>query len=140
MNKISRILFVIAGIAMPILIGLLHTKVHFDDLVRPEIMALLQVNGEIAGTVQPLWNTWGIVSFMMGLSFIVIGLLCISHVSNRSRPSVWAYGALIIYYLGVIYVGIEFQSAPQHYGGIVGLAFILGSGSLAYLTRRSKYD
>ncbi len=128
-TKIARILFIIVGCIFPIFIGGLHTFVHFAELVAPQIQTFLQgTEFLILGEKQALWNTWGVVSFMMGASFIVIGLLNISllrRIPKTSPLPILSIIAMILYQLGVIYVGYEFEQAFQFYGGIFGIVLIL---------------
>jgi len=125
MNKIARILYLLVGCIFPIFIGGLHTMTHFSQLLTPDIKEYLQKEFVILGQAQSLWNTWGIVSFMMGASFIIIGLLNISiWRKNASLPSL-AISAMIIYQVCVTYVGFEFNQAFQFYGGIFGLLLLL---------------
>jgi hypothetical protein len=131
MRKTSLILFAIAGIVMPIFIGLLHTYVHFTDLVTSEVFDIMQSEVIVMEKEQPAWNSWGMMSFMMGMSFIVIGIINISVLKTaqkyKSRISNIAYMAMIIYLLCVIYVGKTFEADPQFYGGIVDIFMILVS-------------
>lgn len=122
MNKLARILFLLVGCIFPIFIGALHTITHFKDLVTPEIFEYLQKEILILGEAQTIWNAWGTVSFMMGVSFIVIGLINISilKVTSKALP-VLPIVAMIVYLLCVIYVGYTFNGAFQLYGGIVGI-------------------
>lgn len=126
--KTARILFLMVGCIMPMFIGALHTATHFSQLVIPEIKEILQSEIVIFGVSQPIWNTWGIVSFMMGASFIIIGLLNISIFRNLSKmeyPPVFPILAMIIYQLCVTYVGYEYEQGFQLYGGMVGTVFLL---------------
>lgn len=123
MNKIAKILFLITACIFPIFIGLLHTITHFSQLVTPEINQFLQKEFVILGESQSLWNTWGIVSFMMGASFIIIGLLNISTIKKLSKTDflpVLSLIAMILYQGCVTYVGYEFEQSIQFYGGIFG--------------------
>lgn len=123
MSKLSRILFLIVGVVFPILIGLLHLVVHLTQLVSPEIQDYLQKEFMYSGKIQPLWDAWGIASFMMGISFVVIGLLNISilrRLSINDYPPVLSIISMMVYLSGVIYVGIEFEQSMQLYGGIFG--------------------
>ena len=127
MNKTAKTLFLIVACLFPIIIGSLHTLTHFRDLIKPEIKEYLQEEVDILGTMQPLWNTWGIVSFMMGASFIVIGLLNMA--VFRSTPKtgilpILPLLAVIFYQCCIIYVGAEFDQSFQLYGGIFGLVLI----------------
>lgn len=139
MNKTTTILFALAGIIFPIFIGGLHTVVHFQDLVNPDIQHYLQKPIEIMGDSTPIWNAWGMMSVMMGLSFIVIGILNINSlqnsVNNGSFPIVTLIG-MIVYNLAVIYVGHTFDANPQYYGGMLGLTMIL----ICLATKFSFYE
>jgi len=127
MSKTSRILYLIVGSVFPIFIGALHTFVHFQELVTPEVKEVLQHQISITGKIQPMWASWGIMSVMMGMSFIVIGLLNI-HIFNKlskdEYPPTMGILAMIVYLLSVIYVGHEFEAAEQFYGGLFGLTLI----------------
>lgn len=65
---------------------------------------------------------------MMGISFIVIGILNISSwrkLSKTDYPPILSILAMIIYLSAVIYVGIEFKQVMQLYGGIFGMILII---------------
>ncbi len=138
MNKLAKTFFIIAGCITPIFIGGLHLFVHFKDLIQPKIQNYLQKEMSIFGTEQALWYTWGIVSFMMGASFIIIGLLNIATIKklhSTDHLPILSIISMMIYQLCVIYVGFEFEQNFQFYGGFLGL--ILFSISLV-LTLRIK--
>ena len=128
MNRIAKFLFILVGCIFPILIGSLHSYVHFTELTNPKIKEFLQKDFVIMGESQMLWNTLGVVSVMMGISFIVIGLLNISILRNcktsETLPLLPIF-AMIFYLLSVIFVGNEFDAAFQFYGGIFGLLVII---------------
>ena len=128
MHKTAKILFLIVGCIFPIFIGGLHTATHFSALMTPEINVYLQKEVIILGEQQTLWNTWGVVSFMMGAAFIVIGLLNICILKgtpkNKALP-ILAILAMLLYQLCVIYVGYEFEAGFQFYGGIFGAILIV---------------
>jgi len=124
----ARILYLIVGCIIPIFIGALHTFAHFKDLLTLEIQQYLQKEVLILGASQSLWDTWGIASFMMGISFIVIGLLNFSifiKLSKTDFPPVLPIIIMILYLLCVIYVGFQFDQAFQKYGGMVGIFILL---------------
>ena len=124
MKKLAKILFTIVGTVFPILVGLLHTKVHFAELVIPKVQEDLSGRLTIMGDSIMYYNTWSLMSFMMGLSFIVIGLLNISIISKLDKneyPPIFAIIAMMIYLSAVIYVGATFDAADQFYGGIFGM-------------------
>lgn len=137
-NKIARTLFTIVGCIMPIFIGVLHTATHFSDLVTPEIQEYLQKEVSIIGQNQPLWYTWGITSVMMGISFIVIGILNISMlrtIPKKQNVPILSICAMILYLIFVLYVGIEFEQAFQFYGAIFGLVLMI---ACLFLSLNSK--
>lgn len=129
MKKAPKILFLIVGVIFPIFIGALHTFTHFNDLLTPEIHDYLQKEVMILGQSQTLWKSWGIVSFMMGISFVTIGLLNLSILNNtpkNRRLPLIPIIAMGFYQICVVYVGFEFSNGFQLYGGIFGfvLTFI----------------
>ena len=124
MLKSARIIFMIIGSIFPILIGALHLFTHFNELVTTNVQTLLSNTIPINGQEQILWHTWGIMSFMMGLAFVIIGLLNINIYKRLKKddfPPLSTLLIMVIYLLGVIYVGNQFEQAPQLYGGIFGL-------------------
>ncbi len=109
---------------MPILVGLIHTWAHFGFVMVPELEDFLQKKILVIEETQKLWNILGVVSFMMGASFITIGILNISLLKNLEKsknvPEL-SIIAMIVYLFAVLYVGIEFEAGKQFYGGIFGL-------------------
>lgn len=127
MKLIANILYLTIGSIFPILIGALHTWVHFHSLTQPGVRQALSEPIMLMGRQQPPWNTWGVMSFMMGLSFIIIGLLNVVVMQKytwKSYPPISGILAMLLYLGGVIYVGNTFDALPQYYGGIFG--FVLG--------------
>lgn len=138
MIKTARILFVIFGTVMPILIGALHTFVHFKELLTPEIFEHLSTSFPINGRPTPLWNAWGLISFMMGASFIIIGLLnwtAFRQIPKHTTPPVSNSFIMLLYLICVIYAAHTFHAPEQFYGSIVG--FILMSVTI-FLSLKSK--
>jgi len=124
MKRAANIIFIIVGIIMPIGIGALHTFVHFNDLVKDNVQQALSEPKLTMGTEQPLWNIWALMSFMMGISFIIIGLLNISALRrNRGQyPPLMNIIVMMLYLSCVIYVGHTYQ---EFYGGIIGMLLSL---------------
>lgn len=119
-------LFIIFGIVMPILIGSLHTYVHFKELGTEEVQTKLDDVIPIMGKHKSIYKTWGLMSFMMGTSFIIIGLLNISiFMLSPEAPPIPAIFTIILYLACSIYVGKTYKQAPQYYGGIVGMIGML---------------
>jgi len=124
MIKSARVTYLIIGSVFPILIGALHTFTHFNELTTSEVQQLLSRTIPINGQAQTLWNTWGIMSFMMGFAFIVIGLLNISIYQRLSKdecPPISTLFVMVVYLLGVMYAANKFEQPVQLYGGIFGL-------------------
>jgi len=123
MKKLSRILFLIFGIIAPILIGALHTFTHFNELVQPEVKALLINEIPINGQSIPLWNSWGLMSFMMGMCFIIIGGLNITTFRRLTKEEYIPAGSIfwmIVYTACAMYGGYQFNAIPQLIGGMIG--------------------
>lgn len=128
MSKTARILFLIIGVVFPIFIGLIHTYVHLSQLLTPEIEAYLQKEFVYSGKSQALWPAWGVVGFMMGISFVVIGLLNASSLRKLTAteyPPLLSIFAMLLYLAGVIFVGHEYNQSMQFYGGIFGAILTL---------------
>lgn len=126
--KTARILYGLLGVFMPIFIGALHTYAHFADLMTPEVKKFLQAPIMVTGQEQVMFNTWGVISFMMGAAFIVIGLLNFSilrSLPKQTPPPLFAIMAMILYLLCVIFVGFTFDATMQLYGGTFGLVGML---------------
>ncbi len=124
MKNTARIIYLIIGAVFPILIGALHTYVHFDELITAEVQTKLSDTIPIHGEPELLYNTWGLMSFMMGASFIIIGLLNIgtfSRMKKEDYPPFSALFAMVVYLLCVIYAANEFSATEQFYGSIFGL-------------------
>jgi len=123
MKKFAHIAYFLIGSLFPILIGALHTLVHFTDLTTPTVKSLLNKSIPIMGANQSLWNTWGMMSFMMGISFVILGLLNLEilYKHREHYPPVKGIIIMILYLVCVIYTGLTFEAKPQLYGGIFGL-------------------
>ncbi|NRB47250.1 MAG: hypothetical protein HRU41_06215 [Saprospiraceae bacterium] len=127
-RKITRVIYLLLGVVFPILVGALHTWTHFKDLTIAHVEIQLTATIDIMGTQQSLWNTWGLMSFMMGVSFIIIGLLHLVLFQKQNRhdyPSPSGWYIILLYLLGVVYAAKTFSAVPQFYGGIMGLGLAL---------------
>ncbi len=127
MKKSARIIFLIFGSIAPILIGLLHTKVHFQELLTPEIFEMLSAEVPMNGRPTRLWNAWGLVSFMMGGAFIIIGLLnaaAYKRLGKYEFPPVSNIVIMMLYLGMVIYAAGTFNALEQFYGSIGGMTFM----------------
>ena len=121
-NQFIRIVFLVTACRIPVIIGLMHLYVHFKELMHPGLRPFLMEEVTIATQKQPLWNTWGMTSYMMGISFIIIGLLntiVLNRIPKKGTPSPWFLTLILCYYLNVLYAGITFEQNFQTYGGIL---------------------
>ncbi|MEO0732123.1 MAG: hypothetical protein AAFZ52_04775 [Bacteroidota bacterium] len=128
MKRIANMLYFVVGGVFPILIGLLHTWVHFTELTKMEVRVALSTPVFVMGAEQPLWSTWGVMSFMMGISFVIIGLLQLLLQQQRGwqhYPLLNGILLIVLYLSAVIYVGKTFSALPQLYGGIIGMVLTL---------------
>lgn len=126
METVANTLFFIFAIIMPILIGSLHTYVHFKELGTDEVQSKLADQIPIMGSSTNLYQTWGLMSLMMGGSFIIIGLLSLTiftmyQTQDNTMPPAPAIIAIIVYLGCSVYVGHTYHQAKQYYGGIVGI-------------------
>ena len=127
MKKTTRIIYLIIGVIFPIFIGVLHTYVFFTDLTTTTVQETLSSTLTISGNLETYWNAWGVMGFMMGWAFIVIGLLntvIFSLIKKEDHPPIIAFLIMGIYLLGVIYVGLTYHAKPQLYGAIFGLVLV----------------
>lgn len=128
MNKFAIGFFTFIGIIMPIFVGLLHMYVHFNELILPEVQNYLQKPILIMKENTPIWDAWGVMSVMMGMSFIVIGILNINTLREaikKRRFSLITLFAMLLYCCSSIYVGHTFNAVEQFYAGIVGSVMVL---------------
>lgn len=83
MKKTANIIYLILGTIMPILVGGLHTWAHYNDLITDHVKTLLSDTIIITGEPQVIYNAWGLMSFLMGYCFIIIGLLHFTLMRHR---------------------------------------------------------
>ena len=119
--KVSRTLFLIFGAIGPILIGALRIYTHFSQLVSPEVQETLSPVLFINRNKVSYWQTWALMSFMMGSSFVLMGLLNVLtwvRIPKDSFPPMPEIFAMILYLGAVLFVGDQYDQAPQWYGGL----------------------
>lgn len=130
--KIARLALQTVAVVF-ILIGALHLEVHYRVLVPETSATLTQLAdldlGGITGNIYKMWQGF---SFMMGVSFIIIGILVLVFMRKWSQqyPPIPILVIMMILQGAVIYSGYYFFAAPQLYGGMVGLAFLAVSLTL----------
>lgn len=133
----ARILYLI-GSFMFILVGLLHTKVHFNQLTAPKVeeklkqaktLRLGKVNSEI-------WKLWQGFSLGFGALMAIIGInniLALYELEPNAYPPMSICIVNLFVFLFVIYSGKKFFGNAQFYGGFVGLALFGGALLLRFL-------
>ncbi len=123
MKKIAKILYGINSLTC-IFIGSLHTIAHYSDLATEELKTILNHKIVVTGIESNIWHLWQGMSLMMGFLLIIIGILNLSIIKNSGKdkyPPISASIIMILMLLGVIYMGINYFSAWQVYGGIFGI-------------------
>lgn len=139
MSKLSRILYGIIGVFFPVFVGLLHMLAHVQDLITTDVRNQLE-NVELSIFDQPqvAWNSWGVMSVMMGMSFIVIGIINL-HIVRSLKPNEYpptlALLGMLVYLLTVVYVGSAFEANQQFYGGIFGLVLLACCAGIKFLKK-----
>ncbi|MEL6193935.1 MAG: hypothetical protein AAFR66_17875 [Bacteroidota bacterium] len=124
MRKISNTLFLLVGVIFPILIGGLHTLTHFQALTSTLVQEKLGETFILFDKEESLYLTWGIMSFMMGVAFVIIGLLnaeTFRRILQQKASPLIPMIIMSLYLACVIYAGYTFQQMPQFIGGIIGL-------------------
>ncbi|MFK7936755.1 MAG: hypothetical protein AB8G22_24795 [Saprospiraceae bacterium] len=127
MQKLAYYLHLTIAV-MFITIGGLHLFVHYNTLIPSELAELLQPIKiiEFGGETLDIWRNWQGYSFMMGVSFIVIGgLNLVVLKQNQDFPPIGLTIIMILLLTTVVYSGIHFFTVVQLYGGLMGIAFLL---------------
>lgn len=133
MKRTSRILSLIVGIVF-VLIGALHTQVHYAELITPEVATIVSGEIPLMGQAAETWRLWQGFSLMMGLCLAAVGLLNIFMVSSLPQEKAMPLGVscVMIALLGAIaYSGFAFFTPMQLYGGIAGMTLEAGAIVLA---------
>jgi len=135
--KLSKGLFLLNGVTS-ILIGLLHTYAHFDELVTPAVKSTLDKPLVVMGADSNIWNLWQGMSFMMGHSFVLFGIthLVIGLRLNKDEcPPIPFIILMMISCAGAVYTGYYFFGPAQLYGGLFGILCLAISLFLTIKTR-----
>jgi len=136
MPRFSKACLILIGV-MFIFIGALHLNVHFNELVSDDLQKRLSFTTPVMGDAMDVYLAWQGFSFMMGVSFVVIGLLCAIQGFRAELPSTMTFLTLIGMFCAVIFSGLFYFGEMQIYGGAAGLAITL-IGFVARLRRRAS--
>ena len=137
MKNLAKALYGINSITC-IFIGVLHTIVHFQDLVTDEVRTTLDQSILVSGTESNIWNLWQGMSLMLGYLLIIIGLLhlfILFKTKKEAYPPIGGSLIMILMLSGVIYVGYYYFGSWQVEGGIGG---IIVQSLCIILTLRNK--
>ncbi len=123
--EITRLLYFL-GSSFFIIVGLLHTMVHFKELVSSQNANQIKLAGEIylMKKKSDVWKLWQGFSLGFGLLMAVVGILNILALYELGRdalPPISICMVNIIVMILVIYMGKNFFDKPQFYGGMLGL-------------------
>lgn len=138
----ARISFLVIACRIPLIIGAMHLYVHFSDVMTPEVKTYLDKEILILNNFKNLWDTLGVVSFMMGISYMAVGLLnsyLYMKLPKAHFPPLTPILVMIGFQCCVTYVGYEYEQGFQLWGGLLGvvLLFVLLILKLSY-NRRYK--
>ena len=122
--NLGTILYLV-GSTMFIVIGLLHTFVHYKILVNPLAQSKMETSGTLRlGTDNvEIWKLWQGMSLLFGLFIVFIGVLNITSWFDLGAVSSIVCIINMALLLLVIYSGVQFFGKMQIYGGIVGFTF-----------------
>ncbi|MEM6737115.1 MAG: hypothetical protein AAF620_13705 [Bacteroidota bacterium] len=123
MKKVPNVLSGIVAILF-IIIGLVHTEVHFRELDNAKVQLRLTAIDDLQLLGQPanIWKLWQGFSFMMGICFLIIGILRLLSIQTKNLKNQLIGAFTMVFLLIVVIIsGRLFFSAFQIYGGLLGL-------------------
>ena len=106
MKRLAKILYSVNSITF-MCIALLHTSVHYQELVTPEIQAMLNQSIPLQGAEESVWKLWQGFSFMMGAFMFFFGathLFIASQVNKNSYPPI--LGSILVL---ITLIGFDFS-------------------------------
>lgn len=122
--KLGRRTFVVGSVGF-VLVGALHTAVHFGELAGEELEQRFNELGdiEVNGTIATSWNLFQGVSWLMGLFSIALGLASLSALrAAQGRPPLGTCLTNMAMLGAVVVVGVAHLGPLQIYGGLFGMA------------------
>lgn len=117
-------ILILLGCTMFILVGLLHTYVHFNQLVSPFVKEKLKATGNInvGKSKASVWKLWQGMSLLFGLFMIFIGAISIASlipIDQGTNPTSVIIAINMLLCIVIIYSGFKFFSRMQIYGGVL---------------------
>lgn len=128
-SKLAKSLSSIVAM-MFIIIGIAHLAVHFTDLTTHSVQEILDTTIPVMNNEESLWKMWQGYSFMMGICFMIIGLLVLIPILKLKQgefPLIGHGFVMVLLLAAVSYSGYAFFTTAQLYGGIFGIVLQLGS-------------
>lgn len=126
----TSIILYLIGSTLFIIIGILHTIVHFKQLVSDEVKQKISSIGRIkvVNINAEVWKLWQGMSLLFGILLSVLGLNNILALQADASPPVSITLVTMAVLLIVIYSGKKYFGNMQYYGGMFG--FVLFGLSL----------
>ncbi|MGB0931365.1 MAG: LIC_13387 family protein [Chitinophagales bacterium] len=126
----TSIILYLIGSTLFIIIGILHTIVHFKELVSDEVQQKISSIGRIkvAGANAEVWKLWQGMSLLFGVLLSVLGLNNILALQTNTSPPLYITLVTMAVLLLVMYSGKKYFGNMQFYGGMFG--FVLFGLSL----------
>lgn len=119
MKKFSRVIQWMLGIGF-VFIGILHLHAHYTQLINEQTANMMAQ--EVPEMGVSYYQLYIGMSFMMGVCFIVIGLLNIflaKTIEKDAYPSIATTIPMIILMSSVAYCGYNFFGPMQLYSGAI---------------------
>ena len=124
--SLGTILYLIGSI-MFIVIGLLHTLVHYKVLTNSFAQSKIEASGtlKLGNDNVEIWKLWQGMSLLFGLFMVFVGALDITswYDLGATTPSSIVCIINMALLLLVIYSGVQFFGKMQIYGGFLGFIF-----------------
>ena len=125
MIRLSRMTFAAGSIAC-IVIGILHTYVHFAELAGDDLRARFLGIGPVAlqGSAVSAWDLFQGISLLMGFFSAAVGLILLAILFQIPRTQVphWSISlTTCIMLLAISIIGTLFLSNFQLIGGLLGV-------------------
>lgn len=130
--EVTRLLYFV-GSSLFIIVGTLHTMVHFRELISAKVAHKIKMADtiDLMKRKAEVWKLWQGFSLGFGLLMAVLGIvniLALYELGANAQPPISICIINILVMILVIYMGKSFFEKPQYYGGMIG--FLIFSGAL----------